>query len=151
MSYLALLGAASLGFVIVRIAMGVFNAINPLFSGWLTIPKAFRSSGHSLGRAMGVQSLELGFGDIPSMKFDGCVFVHLSKTDLYLEYIGMMSSVYPKIRLPIEKLEINGAHSMWPDAIKVSLSDPFCPNFFFENPISDALCKAKLNLSPEFG
>ena len=31
MSYLALLGAASLGFVVVRIAMGVFKAINPLF------------------------------------------------------------------------------------------------------------------------
>ena len=151
MSYLALLGAASLGFVIVRIAIGVFKAINPLFSGWLTIPKAFRSKEKPLGTSLGVQSIEFGFGDIPSMTFDGCVFIHLSKTELYLEYIGMMSSVYPIIRLPIEKLEISWAHSMWPDAIKVSLSEPRCPNFFFENPISDALHRAKLNLSPVFG
>ena len=151
MIYLVLLCATSLGFAVLKVAMGIFNAARPLFSGWLTIPKAFRPKAPSFGKEFGVQSIELGFGNIPSMKFEGCVVVHLSKTDIYLEYIGMMSSIYPLIKLPIEQMKIYRAHSMWPDAIQVSLSDPACPNFFFENPISDALYQAKINLSPEFG
>ena len=151
MIYLALLCAASLGLVIVRLAMGGSKALRPLFSGWLTIPKRFRSKDPPLGTYFGVQSIEMGFGDIPSMTFKSCVVIHLSETDLHLEYIGMMNSIYPAIKLPIEKMEISRAHSMWRDAIKVGLSDPACPNFFFENPISDPLYSAKINLSPEFG
>lgn len=151
MTVLVLLCATSLGFVVFKIALGVFNAVRPLFSGWLTIPKAFRSKALPIGKTLGVQSIELGFGDIPSMKFEHCVVVHLSKTDLYLEYIGLMNSVYPLIKLPIEEMEIFRGRSMWPDAIQVIFQDLACPNFFFENPISDALYEAKLNLSPEFG
>ena len=151
MLYLSLLFCVVLIPVIIKIAVGVMNIIRPLFSGWLTIPKRYRSKEHPLGTSFGVQSVELGFGDIPSMTFKSCVFIHLSKTDLYLEYIGMMSSFYPAIKLPIEKIEISRAHSMWRDAIKVRLLDSACPNFFFENPISDALYEAKINLSPEFG
>ena len=151
MHYLSLLLCVILIPVIIKIAIGGMNIIRPLFSGWLTIPKRFRSKEHPLGTHLGVQSIELGFGDIPSMTFKSCVVIHLSKTDLYLEYIGMMSSLYPRIKLPIEKMEISRAHSMWPDAIKVRISDATCPNFFFENPISDALYEAKINLSPVFG
>lgn len=136
---------------IVKLTLNGFNTIRPLFSGWLTIPKGFRSIETPTGKTLGVQSIELGFGDIPSMKFEHCVVVHLSKTDLYLEYIGMMNSLYPLIKLPIEEMKIHRSRSMWPDAIQVKFQGRTCPNFFFENPISDALYRAKINLSPEFG
>lgn len=151
MMLLAYLCAACLGIAIIKMAIGGFRVVQPLSSGWLTIPTHYRSEEAALGKSFGVEDLELGFGDIPSMKFESCVVIHLSRTDVYLEYIGLMNSIYPTIKLPIEKMEIHRAQSMWPDAIKVSLPDPACPNFFFENPISKALYAAKLDLSPEFG
>ena len=148
---LALRCAVFFGGVIVRIVLAGIRVIRPLTSGWLTIPRSYRSKGTPNGQYLGVQTIELGFGNIPSMTFQGCVVVHISPTDLYLEYIGMMNSLYPLLKLPIENIEIKRARSMWPDATQVSLPDAASPNFFFENPISDALVQTKLNLSPEFG
>jgi len=151
MFFAGILFIAFMGAILARLIIGTYKFLRPLFSGWLTIPKKYRQKATATGTALGVHTVELGFGDTPSMKFDGCVAVYLSRTHLYLDYIGMVNWLYPLLKLPLDEMEIYSIRSMWPDDIIVRLSEPNCPNFFFKNPISEELSKAKLDHLPEFG
>lgn len=134
-----------------KIISGGFRIIKPIFSGWFAVPSDYRTKTAPEGKIIGVETISLKYENYSQVEFKKCVSVYLSSTHLYLEYIGMMNWIYPKLKLPLAEMKIYKAPSMWADAIEVSLPRAGCPTFYFENPISDKLYFNQLQNLPEFG